>query len=256
MLLTGCGNSATSHSLTAVTEETQNVEEPLTEDQQSTSDTAEENNIQYAQTSEEAIIQITEDLPDQTVAETSASAQEPDAWEFVKVTDYIPDIVIDLKYASKDNFTGQVIYSFTDAYLRYGTVKRLQKAQSILKEEGMNLKIWDGFRPISAQFTLWEVCPDPVYVANPNSGYSAHSRGNTVDVTLVTVDKTEAEMPSDFDDFSERASRNYSDCSEEAKKNAELLENVMVECGFTPYSGEWWHYSDVDEYPVEEVFEP
>jgi len=94
------------------------------------------------------------------------------------------------------------------------------------------------------------------YVANPQNGFSSHSRGNTVDVTLVTLEGEAVEMPTEFDDFSLLADRDYSDVPEEAAQNAILLETIMTECGFKPYSGEWWHFSDVDTYPVEDSFVP
>ena len=181
---------------------------------------------------------------------------EPADDTFVPVLDYIPDLVVDLRYASEDNFTGKQIYPFRDAYLRYGTVKRLLMAQEILVSQGLGLKLWDAFRPVSAQFALWETCPDPRYVADPRTGNSSHSRGNTVDITLVDASGRELTMPTSFDDFSALADRDYSDCTEEAAKNALLLQSVMEEAGFKGYSGEWWHFSDVDTYPVEEHFEP
>lgn len=181
---------------------------------------------------------------------------EPENDRLVRVADYIPEILQELRYATTDNFTGQRIYDFSDAYLRYGTVKKLQMVCGELEEQGLYLKIWDGFRPISAQFKLWEVCPDPTYVANPTTGYSSHSRGNTIDLTLVDQNGAELEMPTGFDDFSAKANRDYSDCSDTAAANAEFLESVMEKYGFSGYYGEWWHYSDEDVYAVEESFEP
>ena len=181
---------------------------------------------------------------------------EPDPVDLVAVADYIPGIYTELRYASDNNFTHQVIYSFSDAYLRYGTVQKLASAQESLEQAGYSLLIWDAFRPVSAQFKLWEVCPDPAYVANPEKGYSSHSRGNTVDITLVTLDGEPVEMPSDFDDFTAMADRDYSDVSEEAAANARLLEETMMAAGFKPYSAEWWHYSDTTSYPVDEAFIP
>jgi len=172
------------------------------------------------------------------------------------VLDWIPEIRQELKYATPDNFTGQTIYPFSDAYLRYGTVKKLQAVSEELAAQGLALKIWDGFRPVSAQFTLWQVCPDPTYVANPQTGFSSHSRGNTLDVTLVYADGTELEMPTGFDDFSEKADRDYSECNTRAANNALLLQDVMEKHGFAGYFGEWWHYSDTQSYPVDETFEP
>ena len=184
------------------------------------------------------------------------SQPEPADDAFVSVTDWIPGIYTDLRYASDNNFTGQVIYDFSDACLRYGTVRKLAAAQKTLEEAGYSLLIWDAFRPVSAQFRLWDICPDPAYVANPEKGYSSHSRGNTVDLTLVTPEGESVEMPTDFDNFTAMADRDYSDVSEEAASHARLLEEAMTAAGFRPYSAEWWHYSDTERYPVEEAFIP
>lgn len=181
---------------------------------------------------------------------------EPDDEDFVKVNTYIPDVIVDLRYSTSNNFTSQAIYDFSDAWLRYGTVKKLRSVQEELKRSGLCLKIWDGFRPISAQFKLWEAYPDPTYVANPNNGFSSHSRGNTVDITVIDLNGSEVSMPTGFDDFSKLADRDYSDCNADAAKNALLLEKIMIKYGFTPYFGEWWHFSDTRSYPVEESFEP
>lgn len=181
---------------------------------------------------------------------------EPKDSYMVKVTDYIPDIAVELRYATENNFTLQRIYAFEDTYLRYGTVKKLMEVQSELRSMGLRLKIWDGFRPVSAQFALWEVCPNAAYVANPNTGYSSHSRGNTLDITLVDAQGAELTMPTGFDDFSALADRDYSDCPEEAAENARLLQSVMEKHGFSGYHAEWWHYTDTAGYDVEYVFDP
>ena len=196
----------------------------------------------------------TEPAQPETIPTQPALPESEDA--FVRVLDYIPTASQELRYATEDNFTGQVIYDFEDAYLRWGTVKKLQLVCRDLEELGLYMKIWDGFRPVSAQFTLWEVCPNPTYVANPNNGYSSHSRGNTIDLTLVDAEGEEVEMPTAFDDFSSLADRNYTDCTELAANNAQLLEILMEKHGFSGYYGEWWHYSDTREYPVEHEFEP
>ena len=170
---------------------------------------------------------------------------------FVRIKEYIPTLFVDLKYATEDNFTNQVIYDFTEPVLRLGTVKKLAKVQETLLKKGYSLKIWDAYRPTEAQFRLWEVCPDPDYVSDPNKGFSNHSRGNTVDVTLVRADGSELEMPTGFDDFSALADRDYSDISGNALVNVQLLENTLKEEGFRCYWKEWWHYTDEISYPVE-----
>ncbi|MEG2744341.1 MAG: M15 family metallopeptidase [Oscillospiraceae bacterium] len=196
--------------------------------------------------------------PSVTAPLPSPKASEPvpadDA--FVRILDYIPDIYVELKYAGEDNFTGKVIYSFQDAYLRYGTLKKLIDVQNELSEKGLSLKIWDAFRPVSAQSTLWQVCPNPTYVSNPQTGYSSHCKGSALDLTLVYTDGTELEMPTGFDDFSPLADRDYSDVGESAAENARLLESTMLAHGFEAYFGEWWHFSDSVPYPPEKDFTP
>lgn len=232
------------------------------------------------ETTEETIPETTipEEMPDETAAaeaaeETAAETEVPaeeiedvppkvgelvnlNYMDFVDVTLYIPDVYVELRYAQENNFTGERIYNFRDAYVRYGTVQKLQNVCRELAQQGLYLKIWDAFRPTSAQFKLWSIYPDPNYVADPNRGFSAHSRGNTVDVTLVDASGNELEMPTEFDDFTEAANRDYSKCSEEARKNAELLESVMEKHGFQGYWGEWWHFTDTMQYDVEKVFDP
>ena len=87
--------------------------------------------------------------------------REPD--DFVKVRDYIPDLVVELKYATSSNFTGSVVYDFTEVYLRYSTVLKLMDVQAELREQGLRLKVWDAFRPLEAQQKLWNAKPDPNY---------------------------------------------------------------------------------------------
>ena len=182
--------------------------------------------------------------PSQPVAKPAPASDET----MVRVQDYIPDIEVELRYATTDNFTGSVIYDFDDAYLRYGTVKKLSEAQDDLKSKGYRIKIWDAYRPVEAQYRLWEVCPDPRYVADPNKGITSHSRGDTMDITLVHRDGSAVRMPTEFDDFSLKADRDYSDCDAEAAGNARLLQEVMTAHGFTGYQGEWWDYSDTTRY--------
>ena len=191
---------------------------------------------------------ITDAAQKPTVA--SSVNKEISDQELVTIRDYIPNIYIDVKYATTDNFTGQVIYDFSEPSLRYGTIKKLMKVQKELNKRGYSLKVWDAYRPIEAQLKLWEICPDPAYVSDPNKGYSGHCRGNTIDVTLVTADGKELEMPSGYDEFSALADRDYSDVSSAAAKNAELLESVMKKHGFKGYQAEWWHYTDTVSYRV------
>lgn len=200
---------------------------------------------------------LPETTPPETMPSETRPLPKPSDEDLVRVVDYIPEIRQELAYATGNNFTGQEIYDFQDAYLRYGTVRKLTQVSRELARQGLGLLIWDGFRPVSAQEKLWEICPDTTYVSHPVTGGRAHCRGSAVDVTLVSLETGEAlPMPTGFDDFSELADRDYSDCSDEAAANARLLEQTMEKYGFQPYQAEWWHFSDTDAYPVEENFEP
>ena len=190
------------------------------------------------------------------ITQEITTEKEPENDEYVLVKKYIPDIYVELRYATENNFTGVKIYDFTEAYLRYGTVKKLTQVQKELKQQGYGLKIWDAYRPFEAQQKLWEVYPDRNYVANPANGMKKHNLGGTVDITMVAADGTVISMPTEFDDFSLKADRDYSDIEdEEAVKNVMILQNAMENNGFTGYQGEWWDYSDTDEYEAVD-FEP
>ncbi|MEF2666360.1 MAG: M15 family metallopeptidase [Lachnospira eligens] len=190
------------------------------------------------------------------ITQEITTEKEPEDDEYVLVNKYIPDIYVELMYATDNNFTGVRIYDFTDAYLRYGIVKKLANVQKELKEQGYSLKIWDAYRPFEAQQKLWEVYPDPNYVANPANGMKKHNLGGTVDITMVAADGSVISMPTEFDDFSLKADRDYSDIEdEEAVKNVMILQNAMENNGFTGYQGEWWDYSDTVEYEAVD-FEP
>ena len=192
-----------------------------------------------------------------TEPSTEAPTQPPEDEELVRVADHIPGIREKLAYATEENFTGQKIYDFYNAYLRYGTVKKLAAVCEELEMLGLGILIWDGFRPVSAQAALWEVCPDPLYVSHPVTGTRTHCRGNAVDLTLCDLETGEPlPMPTGFDVFTALADRDYSDCDPGAAENARLLETVMEKHGFKPFWAEWWHFTDTDDYPVDELFEP
>ena len=165
--------------------------------------------------------------------------------DLVEVKQVVPDIVVDLKYATTDNFTGQVLYDVPRCFLRRATAERLARVQARLRKLGLGLKIWDGYRPRSVQWKMWKLVPDPRYVADPHRG-SRHNRGAAVDVTLVDSTGRELEMPTGFDDFTEKAHRDYQGASATALRNRALLEQVMTAEGFVPLPTEWWHFDDPD----------
>lgn len=223
-----------------------NTEQEITSTEQSTEITQTETHAPEITT---AAIEVT------TVTNTicTQSLEEPNDGKLVRILDYIPDAYIDLRYATKNNFTGQKLYDDSEAYICYGTVKKLIQVQNELREKGYSILIWDAYRTPEAQQRLWDVYPDPVYVADPRNGLTSHSKGGTVDIAIVYSDGSAVELPSAFDEFSSLADRNYSDVSEKAAENATLLEEIMTKNGFKGYAGEWWDYTDTNNYVLEPV---
>jgi len=166
-----------------------------------------------------------------------------------------PTIRIEIVYATDKNFTGTVIYKSCQCFVLEPVAQALRAVQKELAKQGLGLKIWDGYRPLSAQWKLWEICPDTRYVSDPRKG-GRHTRGTAVDVTLITL-KTgkELRMPTGFDDFTEKAWSNYPGAPPEALKNRQILHNAMKKHGFTPLETEWWHfdYKNWQECPVLDV---
>lgn len=206
---------------------------------------------------ESRILEANERLPAAKPAELAQSTAK--ATDFVNLKEYIPELDIELAYYTENNFTGQKIYDDPTAYLRRGTADKLRKVSGEVAGEGYRLKIWDAYRPHRAQHKLWEIMPDSRYVTNPHKGFSSHSRGCAVDLTLVDAAGQELDMPSSFDEFTPRADRDYSDVSPVQAVNSRYLEEVMVRHGFVSISYEWWHFYDADREiydAVEEVALP
>jgi D-alanyl-D-alanine dipeptidase len=163
----------------------------------------------------------------------------------VDITKLDSTIAVELKYATKDNFLGDTLYSANICLLRRAVAERLVKVHHSLRQKGLGLKIWDGYRPLSVQKKMWKKLPDPKFVADPQRG-SNHNRGAAVDVTLVDLEGNELEMPTGFDDFSEKARSAYPNVSEQAKQNRTILQDAMKAQGFLTISSEWWHFNDRD----------
>lgn len=163
--------------------------------------------------------------------------------DLVRLRQFDPRLWIELRYATPRNFTGRILYRSNEAWLRRVTATRLGRAQDRLGERGLGLKVWDAYRPPSAQQALWEACPDERYVAPPARG-SRHTRGVAVDVTLVDARGQELAMPSDFDAFGERAWRGWQGAPVEAARHRDWLTEAMAGSGFRPIQTEWWHFDD------------
>jgi D-alanyl-D-alanine dipeptidase len=187
------------------------------------------------------------------IALGSVAAAEPKPDDFVDVTTQIPDAVLDIRYATKDNFTGAVLYPKATCKLRRAVVAKLAKAAEALRKQDRRLLLWDCYRPLAIQKALWKRVPDPRYVADPKDG-SKHNRGAAVDVALVDKDGKPVVLPTKFDEFSSAAHRDKAlvgDRGVEAKR----LEAAMTAAGFVGLPTEWWHFdaSDFANYAIADV---
>jgi beta-N-acetylhexosaminidase len=162
-----------------------------------------------------------------------------------------PTIRLDIRYATADNFTGQVVYPAPRCLLREDVAEKLVRAHQKLQAAGYGLKVYDGYRPLAVQKKFWAIMPVEDYVADPFKG-SRHNRGAAVDVGLVDSRGNELPMPSGYDDFTEKAHRDYTGASEEELRNRAILEEAMVSEGFLPFPSEWWHFDAQgwENYPV------
>lgn len=165
--------------------------------------------------------------------------------ELVEVKKVIPGLYLDIRYATTNNFMRQAVYPVAKCYIRPSTAKKLAAAQKELESMGLGFKIYDGYRPFSVTKQMWELVRDERYVANPAKG-SKHNRGAALDLTLVTKDGKELEMPTEYDNFTEKAHQNYSDLPPLVMKNRALLRSIMEKHGFAGASTEWWHFNDVE----------
>ncbi|AFY80082.1 M15 family metallopeptidase [Oscillatoria acuminata] len=174
----------------------------------------------------------------------------------VDIQEINPDITLDIRYATANNFLNVQLYSVPRCLLRTSVAQKLSLVQEQLQPMGLGLKIFDCYRPLSVTRKMWEALPDPRYVANPARG-SRHNRGAAVDLTLIDAWGNELEMPTDFDDFSDRAARDYqgTDVSNQARQNSQLLERVMTQQGFISLITEWWHFDaeNWQDYPLLDI---
>ena len=160
----------------------------------------------------------------------------------VDLKDFIPGIILDIRYATPNNFTGEKVYESSKAFLRIEAAKALRNAEKELNELGYGLKIFDAYRPYSATLKFYKIVEDKSFVATPWHG-SRHNRACAVDVTLININTgEELKMPTAFDDFTEKAAADYPYLSDEALKNRKLLIDVMRKHGFRVFASEWWHY--------------
>ena len=162
--------------------------------------------------------------------------------DLIRITTTTHPVLLDIAYATPDNFTGSPIYSQPHCYLHKTALTHLEHAVDLAARQHLTLKIFDAFRPLKAQWALWHHTPDPTYISHPEQGSIPHCRGVAVDLTLVAQDGQALDMGTPFDHLSPLAHHGNTSVSTEAQKNRYLLMGIMSTAGWDFYQKEWWHY--------------
>ncbi|MDQ8005078.1 MAG: M15 family metallopeptidase [Pedobacter sp.] len=162
--------------------------------------------------------------------------------ELVDIKKAIPSVVLDIRYATTDNFMKQVMYKQARAFARKPVVEKLTLIQAELKKKGYGLKIYDGYRPYAVTVSFYQKASDKNFVANPAKG-SKHNRGCAVDLSIIDL-KTgkDVPMPTPYDSFEAAAAPHYNDLPAHIIKNRNYLINTMQAHGFKVIYNEWWHF--------------
>jgi len=177
-----------------------------------------------------------------TLAEYKETVKANPEKELINLEKFVPGLVLDIRYATTNNFTGEKIYNLARAYARKPVAESLKKIQADLKKQGLGIKIFDAYRPYKATVKFYEVYHDTTYVASPYRG-SRHNRGCALDLTVINL-KTgeELKMPTGFDSFKKEAWPTSPVSDPEILKNRTLLINAMEKHGFKVNGSEWWHF--------------
>lgn len=159
----------------------------------------------------------------------------------IEITELSHPIVLDMRYATENNFTRLPIYHTARCFLHPDALGPFEKAIELAAKLNLRLKILDAYRPQYAQERLWQICPDADYVMPPEKG-SHHTRGVAIDLTLVDGAGQELDMGTGFDDFRTQSHHGSMEISQEGFRNRLTLLALMMSAGWDFYKNEWWHY--------------
>ncbi len=178
-------------------------------------------------------------------AEYRAEAAADPARKMVDLAKAVPGLVLDIRYATSDNFMKRPLYDAPRAFLRAPAAAALRGAEDDLRARGLGLKVYDAYRPYAVTARMWKEHANVSanYIAPPTLG-SDHNRGIAIDVSLVELATgREVPMPTEFDDFSMRAWRDYANLPLNVLYDRGLLRDTMEAHGFHGLESEWWHFA-------------
>jgi len=162
--------------------------------------------------------------------------------EFIDIETLSNYFILDMKYATADNFLKEAVYSCAKCYVRGIVAKALMKANADFMRKGYRIKLFDCYRPHSVQKKMWKIVPNPGYVADPKGG-SIHNKGAAIDITLTDLKGNQVNMGTEFDHFEKEAHHAYTKLPKEVIANRKLLRSTMENYGFSTIKTEWWHYN-------------
>jgi len=196
------------------------------------------------QRSTETVSTVIEDStvipPEKEIVPTPSPDYDTILWTDIQLLE--KEILLDIKYATTDNFVEEQLYDCGRCFLRPAAAKALQDAHQELQAKGLGLKMFDCYRPRPIQQKLWDKVPNPSYVTPPSRG-SMHNRGLAVDLTIVDAAGKELDMGTAYDFFGKKAHHTHTDLPEEVLSNRTMLKELMFKHGFLHIRTEWWHYS-------------
>ena len=199
---------------------------------------------------------IAAQLSQSSTTKRSATAQQLARQGYQEIGQFDPTIHVSLMYARPDNFCGVVLYhDLREAFLHPEAMRGLQKAQAYLKQlrPDLSLKVYDAARPMHIQQRMWDEVKHTskaIYVSNPAHGGGMHNYGRAVDITLCTLKGDTLDMGTKIDYMGKAAHIDHEAAlvsahiiSSEARRNRQLLRQVMRYGGFMPLRTEWWHFN-------------
>lgn len=189
-----------------------------------------------------AVAQNKYGLKAMTYPEYKESIKADPQKELIDLEKFVPGLVMDIRYATTNNFTHEKIYNMAKAYARRPVAEALKKVQEALRPQGLGIKMFDAYRPYKATIKFYEVYRDTTYVASPYRG-SRHNRGCALDLTVIDL-KTgeELKMPTEYDSFKKEAWPSTPVSDPLIRSNRQLLIDIMQKYGFRVNGSEWWHY--------------
>lgn len=171
------------------------------------------------------------------------TANDYDRKEWGEILETDSMTILDIRYATENNFTEKQIYDCARCFLRPEVKKQLLGfREHMIKKYGFGIILYDCYRPRPYQQKLWDIVPDERFVGNPAKG-SMHNRGMAVDIGLIDKDGNILDMGTEFDHFGQESFHSATNISKEAIKNRLLLKKELGYYGFKSITSEWWHYS-------------